>query len=133
VSGACYWWEHRCPFVRLGSGHDEPTAAEWDALGSGLFGRRKLVYFIESTSGLIKIGVSGDPFQRLVELGPVAERVVALEAGGLERGAELHRQFSHLNLLAVPGAESRPEWWIHGREWFTPGRSLLDYLGPEPS
>lgn len=126
------WWNNRGPFVRLSADHTHPTEAEWDALDD--YPGRKLVYFIESThSGLIKIGISVNPYQRLVDLGASWMRMLALEAGGFDREYVLHQMFDHLCLAGVDGAERFPEWWVHGSEWFIPAKELRDYLGPEPS
>jgi len=75
------------------------------------------VYFVQASNGLVKIGVSGSPENRLRTLqtmSPVPLRLLlVLQGGGAHREAELHEQF----------AEHRS----HG-EWFRPAPELLAFI-----
>lgn len=65
-----------------------------------------LVYFVEASTGEIKIGIAVSPSKRLAELqtgSPAKLHLLAAIPGGVEREADLHAQF----------ASAR----IHG-EWF---------------
>jgi hypothetical protein len=85
--------------------------------GSGQWKRtgKQQVYFIRSSrSGLIKIGISSHPINRLREL-RTSEPVELLGTlqGGRDKELALHKQF----------AEHR----VHG-EWFTPSPCLIEFI-----
>ncbi|MBA3691483.1 MAG: GIY-YIG nuclease family protein [Actinobacteria bacterium] len=120
-------------FVRFSDAHATPTEKEWADL-TGAPGLGRLVYFIESReSGLIKIGISNDPWRRLEQMGdPSQLKILAVESGGAAREWDLHQRFAEANLMESDDRDDYPESRVHGAEWFFPAQPILDYLGPEP-
>jgi hypothetical protein len=84
-----------------------------------LFGRRgsAFVYFFQAeTGGPIKIGLSGNPNNRLasVQTGhPTKLRMLSVVEGGSKTERELHSRFAHLRLEG---------------EWFAPAEELIEFI-----
>lgn len=117
--------------VRFDAEHDWPTPDEWDRIDAAMSADRKLVYFIESTaSGLVKIGISNDPWRRMYEFGcDRSTRMLAVETGGRAREWHLHRDFRAYSMEGVEGFSRWPEANIcGGTEWYMPATVLLDYI-----
>lgn len=122
----------RGAFVRFDDAHDWPTPDEWALLDAGMTADRKLVYFIESiASGLIKVGISNDPWRRMFEFGcDRSTRMLAVEAGGRAREWHIHQEFRRYSMENVEGFNRWPEANISGgTEWFMPAPALLEYIG----
>lgn len=78
--------------------------------------REATVYYVQRTDGLIKIGFSSVPRQRIVNLrrehGPL--EVLATHKGGRDAEQVQHRRFDHLRVTG---------------EWFRPEPDLLAHIG----
>lgn len=83
--------------------------------------RSERVYYVKSKTGLVKIGHSCRPRQRILSLqrehGPL--KLLALEEGGYFREQERHEEWSHLRL-------------DNYREWFQLDDELLDHITSLP-
>ena len=128
---ACYdrWWERREEFLLIDGSSEVPNRDEWTRLSSA---RRteKLVYFIEEPfTGLIKIGISNDPWRRLFELGGQPRfEIVAIESGGEPREAHLHHRFGKFNVCRCDAFWPYRRYLPHESEWFVPATELLAYI-----
>lgn len=74
------------------------------------------VYFIEATSGRIKIGVAGSVKQRMVSIQNAHDgrlKLMASMPGGYEMERQLHRRFASARVSG---------------EWFEPTPELLAYI-----
>ncbi len=74
------------------------------------------VYFIRADNGLIKIGKSNNPKERLKALqagSPLKLRIVKTIPGGMNLEQKLHKYFDHLRQYG---------------EWFKPNKELKEFI-----
>lgn len=118
MTGRGLFASHAVPYLLESMGFDVSACNGWERQASPADGPdERPVYFIQADNGLVKIGVSADPMNRLEGLrtgSPLRLRLLGVIPGlGVVGEHELHERF----------AASRS----HG-EWFRPTPELATYI-----